>query len=177
MNKGLITNIGVMAFFTAAGSVAFALIGFPLAGFVWALFAGFTITTTVPHEPKHLPNLLASQAAGWFWAMIMYYVTLAVVKVTGVFALGLFVAIFFGSIFLLIVHIAILGKSWFNVLPMIYTPIFCWFATQDFSKIIYIVIGLTTGSVLVVLSGVLTGIILGAKEEEELSAKTTVRQG
>jgi hypothetical protein len=160
INKALLVNIGIMATFTASGSAIFAIIGPPMISCIWVLFAGFTITVASPHQLKYVPNLLASHVAGWFWAMTMFFMAGVVTDVFGSFALGIFVAIFVGTIFLLLLHIVFLGNTWFNVLPVIYATIFLWFATQDFAMIVFIAIAFIVGTMLAVFSDVLTAAIL-----------------
>jgi hypothetical protein len=173
INKALLINIGIMAILTAGGSAIFALIGVPMTSCIWVLFAGFTITVASPHQLKHLPNLLASHAAGWFWAMAMFFTAGAVAGVSSSFALGIFTAIFVGTILLLLLHIVVLGKTWFNALPVIYATIFLWFATQDFAMIPYIVIAYVVGTILAVASDILTAAILGTNSKDQPDAADT----
>lgn len=160
MEKGIKVNIFVSAIICAIVSAVFAMTATPLVGLVWVFFLSFTISNATPHKVKDLPNMLSSQAAGWGWAMVMYFICVYTMQFGGSLALGLFLAILIGSIIMLFIHIKFLMNTWFNNISMIYAAICTFFGTQDFSIIIYLVIAISLGSILCALVDPICGLFL-----------------
>lgn len=148
MEKGLKINVIVCSIICALVSAVFAMSATPLVGLVWVFFLSFTISNATPHKVKDIPNMLSSQAAGWGWAMVMYFICVYTIQFGGNLALGLFLAILIGSIIMLFIHFKFLMNTWFNNISMIYAVICTFFGTQDFSIIIYLVIAISLGSIL-----------------------------
>ena len=148
LDSGLKLNIVVSSLLCAVASGVFVLTSTPLVNLVWVFFLSFTISTATPHTLKEVPNLFFSQIAGWGWAMLMYYICVYVMQLSGSLALGFFLAIFIGSVVMFTVHFKWLMNTWFNNLSMVFAAICSFFATQDFSIIVYIIIALTIGSIL-----------------------------
>lgn len=164
IGKEAYISIFVAAIVTALGSAVLASGLTNMADYVWIFFAGFTITTGSLHGLKQISNLVCSHAAGWVWAMFMFYCCLFVVNMTGSLSLGFFVCIFLGSVVMLVVHIGFTMQTWFNVIPVMYGTIFCWFAIKDFHQVIYIVAAFLAGGILSTVSDEIQDKILKRNE-------------
>lgn len=168
MEKGLKVDVIVCSIICALTSAVFAMSGTPLVGLVWVFFLSFTISNATPHQVKDIPNMLSSQAAGWGWAMVMYFICVYTMQFGGNLALGLFLAILIGSIIMLFIHFKFLMNTWFNNISMMYAVICTFFGTQDFSIIIYLVIAISLGSILCALVNPICGLFL---KSEPLNAE------
>lgn len=140
------------------------LLGFPQ--LVYVLFAGFTVANCVSHTFKDIPNLLCSEIAGWVWAMAMFFTCNFVTEQTGILPLGFFCAIFFGTIVMLLFHLRLTMKTWFNVIPVMFLVIFCWFSSMDFAMLPAIVGAMSLGMLMTTLYEPITNAICKAESNE-----------
>ena len=152
LNKEIMVSILTAAVMTGAGSALMASPLTNMSSYVWIFFAGFTITTATCKGVRSIPNLVCSHAAGWVWALFMYYICLFILNLTGNLTLGFFLCIFIGSVVMLCIHLGFTMKTWFNNISIMYGTIFCWFAHQDYSKAGYIVIAFLLGGIFSTLS-------------------------
>lgn len=150
--KEVKVSILVAAIMTGLGSALMANGIVNMADYVWIFFAGFTICTGTVKGLKNIPNIVCSHIAGWVWAMFMYQCCFFVISLTGSLPLGFFVCIFVGSIVMLGVHIGFTMATPFNLIPVMYATIFCWFAFKDYAKIPYIVIAFLGGCLFSMIS-------------------------
>ena len=174
LNKEIMISILTAAVMTGAGSALMANSLTNMTSYVWIFFAGFTITTASCKGVKSIPNLVCSHAAGWVWALFMYYICLFILDLTGNLALGFFLCIFIGSVVMLSIHLGFTMKTWFNNISIMYGTIFCWFANQDYSKVVYIVIGFLLGGIFSTISDEIEKKIVAAINKKK---STEVQEG
>ena len=146
IDKKMTLNTVLQALLTGLGSVIIVQAGYP--NYVYLLFAGYTLANCCDHRVSFIPHLIASEAAGWFWALLMYFGSNWVTAVTGSLPLGFFAAIFVGTILLVGFHLAFTMHTIFNCIPVMYLTIFSWFSVTDVSKIPHIAAIITLGMVL-----------------------------
>lgn len=164
-DKRMIVNILIQAALCGLGSVGVVLAGYPQ--LVYVLFAGFTVANCVQHKFRDIPAMCCSELAGWVWAFAMFFLCNFVTEQTGILPLGFFCAIFFGTIAMLAFHLRLTMKTWFNMIPVMFLVIFCWFSSMDFAMLPAIIIILTVGMVLTTLYDPITNIICGYAPEAD----------
>lgn len=159
-SKEVKISILIAALITGLGSAFLTLNAINMADYVWIFFAGFTISTATVKGIKNIGSVICSHAAGWVWAMVMFYICLFVVGKTGSLPFAFFVCIFLGSCIMLAVHLGFLMKTPFNNISVMYATIFCWFSSKDYSKIPYIIAAFLLGAVLSMISDEIQKVLL-----------------
>ena len=136
----------------------------PMNGLIWCMFLGYFPTFAKGAEVKQLPNYLCSITAGVVWSIIYHYFFLFLLVSLGLsLTASMFLDVFVITALLMFVHIALLGNTRFNIIPLMFPPIASIFATGNPSFVPYCAISIVIGCLLATYNDSICNFVLRSK--------------
>lgn len=137
---------------------------------IWCFFIGFFVTFAKGASFKNLPNYIASQTAGWVWAIVYFYTVVFFMNyMSG--ALAMFLGVYIVTVVLCIIHFGFLSKTWFNVVPMLFPPVASFFAVkEDLQLIPTLAASLIIGMIIAMISHALWEKVFKTEADQKVSS-------
>jgi hypothetical protein len=171
-NKLLIKWSVWMGVFTFVYAFIYVLLPIYKEGIMWMTFVALPIYLNGGAKFKEFPNYFCSMIMGIIWGKIYLWCIagLAAIFPEGIFFEALNMGLICGGVTIIccIIHFTVTGKTWLNIIPMMFGAISMTFSQGgDLKKIPYIFLTLGGGVILAMICGLGPGLLDKDKETKQ----------